>query len=49
MACVGGELIYYSQMEEESEEAIGLAVALERIVAFSKSVCIQLGMLHRIS
>ena len=35
-----------SQMEEESEEAIGLAVALERIAAFSKSVCLSSDVLQ---
>ena len=34
-----------SQMEDESEEAVGLAVALERIAAFSKLVCLSSSML----
>ena len=38
-------IVSSSQMEE-SEEAIGLAVALERIAAFSKSVCLLSGVLY---
>lgn len=49
------ELIVSHQTEDESEEAIGLAVSLDRIVAFSKFVSVacsdispHISILHRV-